>query len=473
MQSKKNLEASEKQMNKIFDLVEIQNNINAVKKINLGVQRYVYIVTFGCQQNESDTEKLFGIAKEMGYEPTDSPLLANLIVLNTCAVRAHAEDKALSMLGSFKSLKKKRDDLIIGVVGCMSAQEHKAKKIKEDFHYVDFTLEPSELHRFAEAVYKAASEKKRSFFFGTSDFGIYEGIAPVRKEKHRGLVSIMYGCDNFCSYCIVPYTRGRERSRPSSLVIEEVKSLVLDGVREIMLLGQNVNSYKSDIDFPTLLSKIAEIEGDFLIRFMTSHPKDATDGLIEVMAKYTPKIAPFFHLPLQSGSDRILSLMNRKYTRERYLSVAKKIKEKIPSVALSTDIIVGFPGESEEDFSKTLSVLSEIEFDLVYAFIYSKREGTRAATLEDGLSREEKSERLSRLLSLQDEISKRKNKEYLDTTRRVLIDSQEERAGKRIVTGKTLTAKPVHIESKTAKVGEFINVKITEASVSHLFGEEI
>jgi tRNA-2-methylthio-N6-dimethylallyladenosine synthase len=240
-----------------------------------------------------------------------------------------------------------------------------------------------------------------------------------------------------------------------------------------MLLGQNVNSYRSDIDFPTLLSRIAKIEGDFIIRFMTSHPKDATDALIDVMAEFSPKIAPFFHLPLQSGSNRILALMNRRYTRERYLEFARRIKERIPGIALSTDIIVGFPGETEEDFLQTLSILSEIEFDLVYAFIYSKREGTRAATYEDGLSREEKSERLGRLLKMQDEIYERKNSEYLHRTVRILIDSETVRDNKRIVTGKTDTSKPVHVESDSARVGEFIKVKITKASLTYLVGEQL
>jgi len=439
---------------------------------NKDKKRSAYVFTFGCQQNEADSEKIVGMLSEMGYEPTLDYRSADLIILNTCAVRHHAEDKALSMLGSFKAQKKKNPELIIGVAGCMAAERHIVGKLKEDFHYVDFTLEPSMLDRLPLVLKNLLTERKRSFLLGEGSQKIVEGIAVRRKAAYRGLVTVMYGCNNFCSYCIVPYTRGRERSRDSKEILCEVNSLVKDGVREIMLLGQNVNSYSADINFPTLLSRIAEIEGDFIIRFMTSHPKDAGDELIEVMAKYSPKIAPFFHLPLQSGSNKILSLMNRRYTREKYLTLAKKIKEKIPNIALSTDIIVGFPGEDEEDFLDTLDALSEIEYDQVYAFIYSRREGTRAAEFADTVSREVATERLTRLNLLQDEISKKKNLPYLDRVVRGLVECEEIRDGKRILTARTDTNKPVHFESDSARVGEFVNIKITKICATHLYGEE-
>ena len=451
---------------------EIIKNIEAVRRFNAEKERFVYILTFGCQQNFADTEKLYGIAAMMGYTPTQDVGSADLILFNTCAVREHAEDKALSLLGSVKAQKKRNGELLVGLVGCMCAEKTSVGRIKTDFHYVDFTIEPSLLHLLPSAVFTALSTRKRSFYYGTESFDFPECVPTLRQERHRGLVSVMYGCNNFCSYCIVPYTRGRERSRGSAEIINECVALINDGVKEIMLLGQNVNSYRSDIGFPELISAIARIEGDFIIRFMTSHPKDASDELIDAMAEYSPKIAPFFHLPMQSGSDRVLSAMNRRYTRERYMSVLGKIKEKIPGVALSTDIIVGFPGESEEDFLDTLSVLTEAEFDQVYAFIYSPRVGTSAAKLSDPTPREVKVERLSRLLSIQDEIAKKKNSALLGLTVRVLVDSEEIRQGKRVLTGKTDTAKPVHFESEFGQVGEFINVEITKACQSHLIGTE-
>lgn len=456
----------ENKVNEVFDYSEKVKNLNAGKTLR------VHIITFGCQQNESDSEKLYGLAEKMGYTKIEDPAKADLIIFNTCAVRAHAEDKALSMLGNFKARKKINDKILIGVVGCMAAEASSVDRIKNDFHYVDFTLEPSYLHRLPEAVYTALTESRRSFLFGCEEFDFIDTLPSIRKEAHRGLVSIMYGCNNFCSYCIVPYTRGRERSRCSYAILEECRALVSSGVKEIMLLGQNVNSYRSDINFPELLSRVAAIEGDFIIRFMTSHPKDATDELIEVMSKYSPKIAPFFHLPLQSGSNRILSAMNRRYTRENYLEFITKIKNKIPSVALSTDIIVGFPDETEEDFLDTLNVLSAVEFDLVYAFIYSRRNGTKAATFKDDVPREVKVERLTTLLKMQDDICIKRNIEYIGKTVRVLIDSEEMRGGVRVVTGKTNTNKPVHVESPTAVIGQFINVEIIKACATHLLGAE-
>ncbi len=459
----------------IKDIKELKTDlfIEQVKGIISDKAPLVYVHTFGCQQNEADSERILGMAEAMGYRKASEPDGSELIILNTCAVRHLAEDKALSMLGGLKALKKSNPELIIGVVGCMAAEPHIVERLKNDFHYVSFTLEPSFLHELPERVYEALTDGKRAFRLGNEEFDIAEGLPIKRKERHRGMVSVMYGCNNFCSYCIVPYTRGRERSRRSEDILSECRDLVKDGAKEIFLLGQNVNSYSSDINFAGLLSRVAEIEGDFIIRFMTSHPKDASSELIDVIAKYTPKIAPFFHLPLQSGSNKILGLMNRRYTREKYLDVVREIKDKIPNVALSTDIIVGFPGESEEDFSETLSALSLVKYDLVYGFIYSKRSGTRAAELQDDLTRKEKSDRLSRLLKLQDDISIEKNREYLDKTVRVLVDSEDIRGEERILTGKSGTMKTVHFASSRASVGEFVNVKITKAFVSHLEGEEM
>ncbi len=444
--------------------------ISLVRKDNEGITKHAFVMTFGCQQNERDSEVALGYAQGMGYIPTDSPEQSDLIIVNTCAIRQHAEEKALSMLGRFKALKKARPELIIGVIGCMAAEPHRAELIKNDFHYVSFTLEPNMLHRLPELVYKKLTDGKRSFVFGEDEGDVYEDAPSVRREGHRAWVSIMYGCNNFCSYCIVPYVRGRERSRDSAAVLAECRNLVESGVREITLLGQNVNSYKSDLTFSELLSEIAEIEGDFIIRFMTSHPKDTTDALIAVMAKYTPKIAPYFHLPLQSGSTKVLSAMNRTYTKEQYLLVAEKLRESVPDIALSTDVIVGFPGESEEDFLETLDVLSQVKFDMVYAFLYSKREGTRAAKFDNFIPREIMDERMSRLLLMQDKISLEKNLSYEDTTQRVLVDSFEQRSDKIICSGRTLSNKPINFEAESANVGEFVNVKVTKACPFHLIG---
>lgn len=447
--------------------------ISLVKKMNEGSEKRVFVMTFGCQQNERDSEVALGYASAMGYAKADTAEDADLIIVNTCAIRQHAEEKALSMIGRFKALKKSRPELVIGVIGCMAAEPHRAELIKRDFHYVSFTLEPNMLHRLPELVYKKLSDGKRSFIFGEDEGDVYEDAPSVRREGHRAWVSIMYGCNNFCSYCIVPYVRGRERSRDSRAVLMECKELVASGVREITLLGQNVNSYKSDLTFAELLSRIAEIDGDFIIRFMTSHPKDTTDELISVMAKYTPKIAPYFHLPLQSGSTKVLSSMNRTYTKEQYLLVAEKLREAVPNIALSTDVIIGFPGECEEDFLETLDVLNRVRFDMVYSFLYSKREGTRAAGFDNFIPREIMDERMSRLLTMQDEISLDKNLAYENTTQRVLVDSYEERNGKIIYSGRTLSNKPVNFEAESARVGEFINVKIEKACPFHLIGTAV
>ena len=444
--------------------------ISLVKNINEGKSLHAFVVTFGCQQNERDSEVALGYASAMGYIPTDTPEDADLVIVNTCAIRQHAEEKALSMLGRFKAQKKAKPDIIIGVIGCMAAEPHRAELLKRDFHYVSFTLEPNMLHRLPEMVYRKLEDGKRSFVFGEDEGDIYEDAPSVRREGHRAWVSIMYGCNNFCSYCIVPYVRGRERSRSSTAVLSECRELIKNGVKEITLLGQNVNSYKSDMTFAELISNIAEIDGDFIIRFMTSHPKDTTDKLIEAMAKYSPKIAPYFHLPLQSGSSSVLSAMNRTYTKDKYLEVADKLRKAVPGIALSTDVIVGFPGESEEDFLETLYVLKRVRFDMVYSFLYSKREGTRAAKFDNFVPREIMDERMARLLDMQDKISLECNLPYEKRIERVLIDSYELHGDKKVYSGRTLSNKLVYFEAEMANVGEFINVKIEKACPFHLLG---
>ena len=445
---------------------------DAVRAI-IGEDKKVYIKTFGCQQNEADSEKLLGLSMLMGYTPTDEPGDADLILVNTCAVREHAEVKAFSMLGRYKEFKKAKPSLIIGLVGCMASIKEIREQLKRSFKYVSFTLPPSVPERLPMMLYATLTEVERLFPDAPECSPITEGVPIERTECHRAYVSIMYGCNNFCTYCIVPYTRGRERSRESREIIAECESLVKGGVKEITLLGQNVNSYRSDIDFASLIEKIALIEGDFVIRFMTSHPKDVPDNLIRVMAKYKGRIAPHFHLPLQSGSDKILKRMNRHYDKARFLSVAKALRENIPDIALTTDIIVGFPGEEDEDFRKTLDILKEVEFDMVYAFMYSERYGTPAAKMPDRLPSSVKEARLAELLALQDKISLSKNLALVGGIERVLVDKIEDFHGVMTATGRSGGGKLVHFPAVKAKIGEMITVEILEAKTFSLNAKEI
>lgn len=456
-------------------LIEFKNTdlplyIERVKEINASCDKKVYVVTFGCQQNEADSEKILGLALGMGYSATDDPNEADLIILNTCAIRKHAEEKALSLLGRFKALKKKNPELLVGVCGCMAAEEHVKNMLKTDFHYVTFTVEPNMIQKIPELVYRALTSGKRSFVFGEDDGDITEGLPIIRRSGHKAWVSIMYGCNNFCSYCIVPYVRGRERSRDSETIISECKELVADGCKEITLLGQNVNSYRGKYDFAQLLEQIAKIEGDFIIRFMTSHPKDVSDALIDVMGKYTPKIAPYFHIPLQSGSNKILKAMNRTYDREKFLNTVEKLKSTVRGICLSTDVIIGFPGESEEDFLDTLDILNRVGFDMVYAFKYSPREGTPAAKMSDQIETAIKEERIARLLALQDGISMKNNEEYLGKTVRVLVDSLSRREGFGTVCARTDSNKLVHFPADTDSIGKFMFVKIDKVGAYDLSG---
>ncbi len=450
----------------------LKEYIDKISSLISDRSRYAFVMTFGCQQNEADSEKIKGLAKLMGYKIIENAEDADLIIINTCAIRKHAEMKALSILGRFKSIKKKNPDIIIGVVGCMAAEPHIADMLKNDFHYITFTLEPSLIHKMPELIYKKLSEHKRSFVFGSNSIDIVEGIKQERASKHKAWVSIMYGCNNFCTYCIVPYVRGRERSRNSDDIINECKKLILEGCKEITLLGQNVNSYRSDIDFAALLEKIARLDGNFIIRFMTSHPKDVSDGLIEVIGKFKEKIAPCFHLPLQSGSDSILKSMNRTYDTARYLKTVEKIKAAVPGIALTSDIIVGFPGEGDDDFNKTLEILEYVRFDMVYSFIYSVREGTKAALMQDQIDDKIKSERMKKLLDIQCRISLEKNLEYVGKTVRALVDEINTSNGEVVCKARTMTNKLVYFKSNSTVIGDFVKIKIKRAGDFELYGEK-
>ncbi len=439
----------------------------------LGYKPKCFIRTFGCQQNEADSEQLRGMASEMGYIRTDAPEDAELILVNTCAVREHAELRALSTTGQFKKLKEKNPSLLIGVCGCMVTQEHRMDQVKKSYPYVDFLIGTGMLYKFPEILKAQLGGGKRTFTVDEPEGSLAEGMPIERESKVSAWVSVMYGCNNFCSYCVVPYTRGRERSRSREDIMAEVKGVIASGVREITLLGQNVNSYSSDgQDFADLVDEICALDGDFILRFMTSHPKDASHKLIDTMARNN-KCAKQFHLPLQSGSGDILRQMNRKYTPESYLALVDYMRSKMPDVAISSDIIVGFPGETDEQFEETLAMLRRVEFDMVYSFIYSPRPLTPAAEMKCQIPQEIKSERFNQLLDTQNEISLKKNLSLLGKCERVLLTGESKSASD-MLTGRADSNKLVHIPrtpESEALIGKFANVKITKAETFALFGE--
>jgi len=442
------------------------------RELRLGTAPLAFVLTLGCQQNEADSEKIKGMAKEMGYEIADEPSEADLIVVNTCAIREHAELRALSLIGQYKHLKNKNPELIIAVCGCMPAQKSRADELKNSYPYVDIVFGTASLSKLPVFIAQRL-EKRGRIFKEDDDYSISENIPIERESTFKAWVSVMYGCNNFCSYCIVPYVRGRERSRAPEAVIEEVKGVIAKGYKDITLLGQNVNSYGNDFDgegnFPSLLESLASLDGDFLLRFMTSHPKDVSDRLIEVMAE-NEKIARHFHLPLQSGSDGILLAMNRRYDSAKYLKTADKLRAAMPDISITSDIIVGFPGETERDFEKTLEVVAEAKFDMIYPFIYSPRKGTPAAEREDQIPDEIKSERFDRLIALQNELSRKNNEALVGKTLRVLVDGISKKGGG-VYSGRTSGAKLVHIKRDDVVIGEFKELKITGADTYALYSE--
>ena len=439
---------------------------------SVGYRRKAFVLTLGCQQNEADSERLMGMAIDMGYERTEAPEDASLIMVNTCAIREHAEKRALSLVGQYKHIKAKNPDLIIVVCGCMVAQDHRIEEIKMRYPYVDIIFSPSLIHRMPEHIWKRSNGGKRIFDRDGDQFMFAEGIPVYRESSYRAWVSVMYGCNNFCSYCIVPYVRGRERSRRREDVISEVGELVSSGYKDITLLGQNVNSYGKDsgfdYDFADLLSDLDKIDGDYTLHFMTSHPKDATRKLIDVMAS-SKHIARHFHLPMQSGSDAVLKAMNRRYDFEKYIGILDYIREKMPDVTVTSDIIVGFPGESDEDFEDTLRALSRAKFDMIYSFQYSPRKGTPAASMEEQIPSDVKAERFDRLLALQNAISLESNKPLEDTVQRVLCDGPSKN-DKSVFSGRTDGGKIVFFDGEEKDIGQFLNIKIERADTFALYG---
>ena len=430
------------------------------------------VTTFGCQQNEADSELIRGMLIDMGFGLTDEEDKADLLVFNTCAIREHAEMRVFGNVGQTSHYKKDNPDLIICVCGCMPQQPQVAEKIKKSYPYVDIVFGTHALWQFPQLLYQRLTRKKRVFDI-SGEGRIWEGIHPVRKEGPNAWLSIMYGCNNFCSYCIVPYVRGRERSRQPGDILAEVRQLVAEGYKDITLLGQNVNSYGKDLeepmDFADLLKEVNDIPGEFLIRFMTSHPKDATQKLFETMAA-CEKVAPVLHLPFQAGNDRILKVMNRRHTREQYLEKIRALKALIPDIVLTSDIIVGFPGETTEEFEDTLKVLEEVRYDALFTFIYSPRVGTPAASMPDPMSREEKLTNFNRLVALQDSISEEKHAAYIGKTVRCLIDGESDDA-RYDLTARTPGNRLVRLVGDKSALGQFRDVKITGANKWSLFGE--
>ncbi len=438
----------------------------------------LYIETAGCQQNEADSEKISGMAIDIGYTLTSEKEEADLIILNTCAVREHAELKMLSHAGHLKHLKEKNPDLVVGLAGCMVQQDHRKEDIKHKYPYVDFVFGTNLIFDFPRLIYKVLTEKKRLFFVESYEENRGEMVEEVpvsRKSTKTAWVSIMYGCNNFCTYCVVPYVRGRERSREMSAITEEVKGLVKDGYRDITLLGQNVNSYGKDLEekhsFIELLKELDSIDGEFVLRFMTSHPKDASRELFDFIAN-SRHMAPHFHLPLQSGSDRMLEEMNRHYTRDDYLALCRYARANYPDISLTTDIIVGFPGESEEDFEATLSALEEVRFDSVFSFNYSPRKGTRAEKMPNHISEDIKKERMGRLLELQQRISSENNAKLVGRCVRVIVEG-ESRGDSNVWAGRTDEGKLIHFPKTSRPVtpGEHVEVEIERAEAYTIYGK--
>lgn len=455
----------------IMKLLEENNNFAAKN----GRPRLALTETYGCQQNENDTERIRGMLNEAGFEFTDNPEEADVVIYNTCAVRENAEQRVFGRLGILKHIKETRRDMIIGVCGCMVQQEHITEKIKKIHSHVDLVFGTHALYKMPELLYKAMHRKKTVVDIESSDGAIAEEIPILREAAHQAWVSVMYGCNNFCSYCIVPYVRGRERSREPQAILDEVRELVQSGCTEISLLGQNVNSYGKDleeeIDFSDLMRMVNEIDGVKRIRFMTSHPKDLSDKLIETIAS-CDKVCRQLHLPFQAGSNRILKQMNRKYTKEEYLEKIEKVKKAIPDISLSTDVIVGFPTETNGDFEETIDVLKKVEFDNIFSFIYSRREGTPAAKLDFVLSDEEIHANFNKLLEVQNEISKRKNDAYVGRTEIVLVDGVSKN-NENTLSGRCESSKIVNFKGSEDLVGKYVKVKITESHTWSLNGEII
>ena len=429
-----------------------------------------YVETYGCQQNEADSEKLRGYLTQSGYSIVGEAEGADVVVMNTCAIREHAEQRVFGNLGALTHTKRRHPRQKIFLCGCMGGETKVSDRIKHSYPHVDGVFSTHHLWQFPEILWNVLSRGKRQFYVEDEPGSIAEGIPQVRDNTLKSWVSIMYGCNNFCTYCIVPYVRGRERSRKKEDILAECRQLIENGTREITLLGQNVNSYGKDLgegfDFADLLAEIAQIPGDFLIRFMTSHPRDASEKLFDTMAKYD-KIAKQLHLPFQSGSSRVLKAMNRHYDRETYLKKVAYAKDLMPDLVLTSDVIVGFPGETEEEFEETISLIQEVHYDSLFTFIFSPRTGTPAATMEDPTPKEEKNRRFDKLCAVQNEISIKIHEDYVGKTMRCLVDGKD----KELLTARTEGGRLVRFAGCDSLIGTYQMLHITGSTTWSLTGE--
>ena len=431
--------------------------------------------TFGCQQNVADSQYIMGMLRAMGCSFTDDPAQADVVVLNTCAIRDHAEKRVYGNLGALTHTKKANPAQVICLCGCMAQRPEVAEKVRQSYRHVDLVFGPQALWKFPELLYQVYTQRRRVFSVEDEHGAIAEGMPVVREGRTRAWVSIMYGCNNFCSYCIVPYVRGRERSRDPQAVLAEVRELVEAGYKDITLLGQNVNSYGNDLDigyhFPDLLEDIDKIPGEYLIRFMSSHPKDATYRLFDVMAK-SSHVAKQLHLPVQSGNDRVLHEMNRRYTRAQYLDLVNYAKSVMPGLVLTSDIIIGFPGETEAEAMDTVSLVEEVGFDALFTFIYSPRPGTKAAAMPDPATREEKQKWFDKLLEVQNAMSAALHAAYMGETVRVLVDGESDDPEFPLAS-RTEGNRLVRLKGDKSLMGKFTDVKITGSNTWALYGETI
>lgn len=449
-------------------IIELKNNNEQFFIMN-GKRKTYSILTYGCQMNEHDSEKISGMLESIGYVETDDEKSADLVIFNTCLIRENAELKVFGKLGEVKGLKRSNPDMLVAVCGCMMQKQEIREKVLKKFSFVDMIFGTNTIHELPVLIYNAEINKRKSVDIVDNTELIYEDMPKLRKFKHKALVNITYGCNNFCTYCVVPYVRGREKSREPNEIIQEIKVLAEDGCKEVTLLGQNVNSYGSNLEnkftFAELLYEINKIDGIERIRFMTSHPKDLTDDLIKAI-KECDKVCNHVHLPVQAGSNEVLHRMNRKYTKEHYLNLVEKLKAAIPDIAITTDIIVGFPGETEDDFEETIEVVKKVEYDSAFTFLYSVREGTIAATMGDQIPDEIKHQRFDKLLDVLYPIVLEKNQQCIDKVYPVLVESAE--GGQ--LTGRTEHFRLVHFKGSEDLVGQIVNVKINSVKTFHTEG---
>ena len=465
-------EARKRTKEKVKILTDAYIMNNELSKIGTG-KKY-HIITYGCQANERDSETISAILEDMSFIKTDNMEDADLILLNTCAIRENAHNKVFGMLGRIKHMKEERPDIITCVCGCMAQEESVVNEIENKLKWVDVVFGTHNIQNLPKLISESLENNELIIEVFSKEGEVVENLPVKRESKYKAYVNIMYGCDKFCTYCIVPYTRGKQRSRKEKDILKEVEDLIKNGYKEVTLLGQNVNAYGKDLDDGITMDKLLEDvakTGIERVRFITSHPWDFTDEMIDVIAKYD-NVMPYIHLPLQSGSDKILKLMGRRYTKESYLTLAKKIREKIPNVSLTTDIIVGFPNETEDDFLDTLEVVNECKYDGAFTFIYSPRENTPAAKMNDSISLEEKQERLQRLNELVNKYYKENNEKLVGKIVPVLIENVSEK-NEELCAGYTDTMKLVNVKCSKEDIGKIINVKITEAKTWSLNGEKI